>query len=520
MKIEWFLNTLRKSMEHFITTSLNDVESNLFNWEVISNKPLSSEFINRHYKLLQWPIMSKVQAFDLDTLKKFDHLVDFALLSINPNLSDEIVEEYLSRMDWKKVQQYHKFSAALLQKHSENLDKPIIFEFQKLDQLTIDKLLGDEPLDEYLKLVFTHQKVSEQFILKYGSNFYPIIIEHQTLSNSFIDKIDSAQVLHLLIQYQRLSADFITKHCNVLTLKSIIKYQELSREQQYQIFPLLNGTNFDATTHDIKLLKKFVKYQSFDENVWIVILNNLPKDKTLDNTLDKLYAIILFRIENEELPKLEDFEQRILPLVDWEYLSNMEMSDDVVEKMITKYPDLIPWYHFIQTHELTEEQIHKIENHLKPIDWWLLLTKYSYSRSFMRTHKDKLNWWKYIEPTELAAFYKQCIEAITFSELTTEQESMKAFLDEFVKKADWKHILRYEELDEWFMRIFSHFDINLYWWKLSVYQKLTMKFIRKYLANMDLKMLLKYQRLDRAFLDEVEPFFDDEARDLVSKHQT
>ena len=164
--------------QQFITQTLTvdpDLKK-IFNWDVISKMPLTSEFIDAQYYNLVWPIISEFQALTPEIVKKYESMIDFALMSKNKNLPSVTVEAFLDKMDWDKVQVCHKFTSDMLEKHKDDFDTMVILKHQTLTESMINSILNPlrsdmtkwDMLREYLKLVVTCQKVSENFIKFYS----------------------------------------------------------------------------------------------------------------------------------------------------------------------------------------------------------------------------------------------------------------------------------------------------------------------------------------------------------------
>ena len=231
--------------------------------------------------------------------------------------------------------------------------------------------------------------------------------------------------------------------------------------------------------------------------------------------------------------------QEILPNVNWNMVAECNLESAQIDAIVSNTPEYIPWYTFVKKHQLTEEQITKldVEGYLTHMTWWTVLNGNTdredgkkLSELFMRRHAAKLLWIPQV--TDTAAFYqawmkaKDNVDNIDVDSITDPRErhllaEIRSFLPTYVEKADWRKILREVELPEWAMRIFAEYSdkIDMYWWKISRWQKLKQPFINKHIDKLDLQIILAYQDVTDEFLREKCVFFTEENWDAVARHQ-
>jgi hypothetical protein len=263
---------------------------------------------------------------------------------------------------------------------------------------------------------------------------------------------------------------------------------------------------------------------------------NFLREHTPQPAMDRCLIAAFLRAISGGLDWPQEDVDLVAEQLDWFTLSNRTLTDAEVSAVITKYPQHVHWYFFLKNNALTEAQIEQVSatKRIGAIEWWVLLTvkrpeNMKFSENFVCKHKNRKNWWKFIHPDNQKTFFQQCLESLypagsapsTGPSNGGQKDQLAIFLNEFVKEGDWNTILRHEELEEWFIRLFGHFSdrIPMYWWKICRYQKLPMSFIKSSLEKLDMNVVLAYQQLTPEFLEEYAPFFETDAWDKVAKYQ-
>lgn len=550
------------------TLNNDPTKETIFNWREIAKIPLPLGFIRQYHKILAWDVMCQHQPFDLATINEFERYINYDILAKNANISNEVLLNKLDKMDWESLQSHQKFNADMINKFKSTIDPAIVLKYQKLDEESIMNLLENYIQTEkwvllrgLLDIVFANQVVSESFILRFikisPRSLYikwpenslddihsddeevgtevkkeimtplvnmALIMQYQKLSVKFIQEyvyngihhdIFCKECFKIACQYQKLDDTFIcTQMMDVEPFVSLLlTFQKLSEDTIMSMFvPLIQ--KYDS------LLRAFVVSQQFSK---IFLENLLGTIKVLKSEED-------FKILNDQLNttlflrgicgnlswNMVDIDN-LSTQIDWVAISSQHVTDDQLNALISKYPSKLPWYILIKNHFLSENVLLDAyaNNYIGAIEWWLALTTYKYSESFAKTHEDKKFWWKHISETKRMQFYEDCLNVVTLGDEfdnipdleneKTSRKNLRTFLNDFVEKADWAHILRYEPLDEWFIRIFSHFEkkIDMFYWKVARYQKLSEPFIRKYIDKFDLSIVIGYQTLSQEYIEEL-----------------
>ncbi len=196
--------------------------------------------------------------------------------------------------------------------------------------------------------------------------------------------------------------------------------------------------------------------------------------------------------------------------------------------------EYIPWYLYVKKNTLTESQIEALHaaGRLDATTWWLILTtsKTPFSHGFLARHENRKQWWTYVQPT----FYLECLQAldgldnidVTGSDLPSvkSKTDLRTFLTDFVSKCDWKHVLHYEVLPEWFLQLFGHAKlvtkIPQYWLQVGRWSTLSQGFINKNITKLDLQTVLTYQIVNEEFIRNCAPFLTAETWKLIKTRQS
>jgi hypothetical protein len=526
-----------------ITQFVDKCGVDVVNWTNISKLPLSEDFIRKYAKSVNWHMLCMHHPLTLTLIHEFPENIDYSFVVQNKNLSESVRDNQVSYMDWEQFQRYQTLTATMLDKYFDELDPMIVLQYQVLSEPFINKLLAkyiETPalLKGLLDCTFECQNVSESFITFYltlttdtGAGVIPptcaasntctadtgagVIPPTCTASSSSTTESMPAASsatpqlmkqpllvdLLLVVKYQTLSEEFIQTHCMVPLLRHFVfKHQKLSIDFLRQ----LNWATLHAEEmHTIALyqemsvdqLKSYIPYDMLNKGIW-----------------NKLFI----KRMTSASPVVND----LVELVNWPLMSRTLIEDSTaLAYLIGNYTDKLNIYLFLTYNVVPEDVIQQNEHKFDAISWWRLMTtqrplEMKFSKTFVNTYNHKQKWWHYISQTEQQNFYTRCINAAT-------DDTVYYFLRDFAHDANWSNILRYEHLDEWFIRIFSQYAdiIPMYWWKICRYQILTEQFIKENIQQMDLHILLGYQKLSIMFLEENAPFFTDSDWETLSTTQ-
>jgi hypothetical protein len=418
-----------------------------------------------------------------------------------------------------------------------------------------------------LRLVIQHQKVSEEFVREFAmedSKLAKIAAETQTLSPEFIMKYKDRMPINKLLKYQVLPESFMQSE-----IVPILADMKVSRLME-TVSIILKNQKVEYDTAE-KLIVRMGK----------ALRKSGRSDQTVKNITFDSWMIIFLRLNSDGSQACDNikslkwgsrYRTKVRSRLNWTRIAKNKLSPVHVERCLTRYIKNVPLYTFFKNNPATEERIRALdfEEHLGVMEWWVLLTENKkrsdedpkkLSDTFAAFYADRMNWWKYVQQNTLLQFYEDCLRVIHMDDDHSEDENtseqndddendehslslseadiegvsgistgkvrkifhydLKRFLTDFVRDADWGNILRYEKLDEWFIRLFSNFEkkIDMFWWKVARYQTLSTKFITKHLAHLDVNILLGYQKLDESVIRTLAPFFDEDGWDKVAKFQ-
>ena len=147
---------------------------------------------------------------------------EWTTISMNPNLSEELfenfIEKYADKVDWKYISVYQKLSETFIEKHTDEVNWGCISECQKLSETFIEKH-ADKVDWEYIS---KYQKLSETFIEKHADKVnWGRISKYQKLSETFIESHTDEVDWDWISEYQKLSEAFIERYTNILYMPFI-----------------------------------------------------------------------------------------------------------------------------------------------------------------------------------------------------------------------------------------------------------------------------------------------------------
>jgi len=403
-----------------------------------------------------------------------------------------------------------------------------------------------------LDMVATYQKVSEFFI------------------ETYLLPEKNQKIADIVASQQKMSIEFIIAHKGYLPLLKLLKCQDLPQEFiEDNIYPIMEDMKVPTLKKTVEtiLRNQNINGEFANRLITKVVTSVQAVEVDLRDISQELWQIIFLRITEcadgssvHSSVKSLDWHDRahakVQARINWMQIAKTKLSAHHVNLFLQRFARKIPLYTFLRYNPVTIDQVKSLESQglLGPMEWWSLLTAHTKKLpkddrlpdEYISKMKDRLNWWKYTDTSTIAKFYEQCLQAIklvgseykvtvpesfdedvpfsdTFdaSNKETYLYDLRKFLHDFVKDADWGAILRYEKLDEWFIRLFSNFadKIDMFWWKVARYQTLNRKFIETYVDRMDINILIGYQQLPMDLLESYSPFFEEDAWDKVAKYQ-
>jgi hypothetical protein len=604
----------------------NEEMKKIYNWVEISKLELPDLFIDEHHDCLNWDIMSKHQRFSITIMKKYEYLVNFGFLVLNKNNSPEVLSEYIDKMDWETAQKEQNLTPELLTRFRDSIETLVVFQHQKLTEEYINSILKpyiDEKnwdlVRKYLTIVFTYQKVSTEFVLKFlaletqinqpadtsavtsatplnasvqlnASQVInttppdpqpeiilvdlPVVVRNQQLSSEFLSTfcMEFTEVRREICKSQKLTTAFISENFEKLNTRRLLKYQQMDEPtlvricEQFVYRPVMTDAIIQALTGSTSVANNMpaesekeadrrfimgnalVNNQRYNMEMFKNIVNAFPDHPRWQEVLwGNVFLRTLNPIGSEKYLGLsaDTVMQEIIPNVNWDMVAECDLETEQIDSIIDNVSMLgqIPWYKFVKKHTLNEQQLSKLDEAdcLTHMTWWTVLRgnekredEKKLSEFFMRKHAAKLLW---IPQVDAATFYpawlkaKDNLDNIDVDDSDADininvrerhlLEEIRDFMPSYVEQADWRKILREVQLPEWAMRVFAEYSdkIDMYWWKISRYQKLTQSFIDKHIAELDLQIVLGYQDVTEEFLREKRVFFTDENWDAVARHQ-
>lgn len=540
-------------------------------WDIMSqHQSFSLNIVNKFEHLINFNYMAKNPHLTEEVLLHKSDKMDWETLQVHQKLSRPVLQKFRAQVEPMMVLRHQKLDEdyilgllePVMEKRQLAMVKAMLdttLQYQRVSQDFVLRMLAYEdninprpdppPLTEGAeqKPLLPAPVPAARQVPRVTLVNLVLIAQYQTVDEAFVTKfLMRPDLLPVVCQHQKLSASFLLKEIcenNDLVYKlghKIVQYQVLTNDviRHPNLWRFISGK--------MDNIELFLKYQHYSLETFKELVATISgQDPESVKNRQRLYNIVVLRASHSVVignPRTlfwpeEHITEELLPHVDFELLvsdSTHPLTPEDLKIVLDRFSDRIPWYITIKYNTLTEEQILKAsaEKRMGAIHWWLALTNSrpknaQFSAAFVKEHAEKKNWWKYLPTDQVKTFYEACIEVIQMGPSydkalnNPSRNNIRTFLKDFVEKADWGYILRYHQLDEWFIRIFSHFAnrIDKYWWKICRYQKLNESFIRANLDKVDLIILISNQKLSMSLLEEIVPFLDATGWEYVTKFQ-
>ena len=205
---------------------------NELNWTLLcKSQKINNKIIKNNPHKVNWNNISLHQKLSEKLIEEYKNNINFDLLSSNKNiyLSDKFIQKYSNKLDWSSLVM-RKLSKNILKENIDNIanDKYItrdyFFEKHHLDVYTLEKIVSKISMNKHIwKSISQHQKLNEQFILKYSQCLdWNLISRYQKLRKNFIvDKISWDSIS----AYQKLDELFIEKYKDFIIWNKLNTYK-------------------------------------------------------------------------------------------------------------------------------------------------------------------------------------------------------------------------------------------------------------------------------------------------------
>lgn len=535
---------------------------------VSKNRNVDPEVLKTKIDRMDFDTVQKYQIFNADLIKHFWEQIDpKIIMKYQTDLPEEIIYDIIERMvpvmvDVNELKSYMRI-VLQYQTVSEAFIRNFMSPRSEAPDARMTALLHSFSTEETghivdLNLVLTCQQVSEDFL------------------NEFV--VNDEKLMGIAVKTQKLSMQFINKNISTLSTRKVLKHQTLTADFiKKELDSIMHTMNVKQT---LETVSRVLNYQEVDFETCDLVIgkmrNVLQKsgysERKINNIIYDSWMLVFLRLNSGGGERFNDFRSlkwkskyrtKVRSRLNWTRIAKNTLSLGHVERCLTRYIKNVPLYTFLKHNAITEELARKLDasEHLGVMEWWVLLTQDNkraeadrLPESFRKAHADRLLWWKYVDTSVIAQFYQDCLHVIEMDADGSEDENvpeadsdldenasvsfseadvhasktrkvyrydLKRFLNDFVSDADWAQILRYEKLEEWFIRLFANFSdsIDMFWWKVTRYQKLSMKFIAKYISQMDVNIVLGYQKLEDSMIRTLVPFLEEDGWDKVARYQ-
>jgi len=545
---------------------------------LVTNSNLAPEVFKHYVAKMDWESAQKHYKFTPELMEEFRDGLDLVICLQHQTFPEDLLLEMLDRVmehkNWAVLRKY----LTLAFTYQKNISIEFINRFLLLEVHINTSEDGSETTRPPiilvdLPVVIDHVPLTEEFINTFcipNVNARNAVCRSQKLSNNCINQnFDQLDVRKLLKYQKNMDEPTLERCCEravfynsktpTPTTSSIISGLSLIQTVNVVNVPTdTESTNImdqtvienvpDATPvaeepqhaeQRFKYATILIENQVYSLELAQRIIDSFPNPKWREILWCNVFVRTLAPIGDDSYLGFSQSTviESVMPRVNWDIIATKtELTDSQLDRVIELASTLIPWYLYIQKHTLTESQIVSLNDSgvLDALTWWRLLTtkrKVPFTHSFITKHESRKQWWNYIEKPE--EFYPSCLQAldnidtidVTGTQLPQirSREDIRCFLNEFVAKADWNHILHYEVLPEWFIQLFGHDQlypkINLYWWNVGRWSTLTQKFINRNITKLDLQVILTHQIVTEEFIRDKTPFFTAENWKTIAERQ-
>lgn len=189
--------------------------SNNNDWNSISKRNLTDDFIEEFQEKLNWDLLSQLHTLSRSFIKKYMNILNWKCVSMNKSLTDELIYIYKDKLDWRTISRYQNLSENLIDKYNHLLNWENISMFQNLSTQSIIKYKNNLNI---LKL------------LEYNKYFYKNKESHSIINWSSLNNT-------------KLSKNFINKYSNYLNIDNLIKNKSI------KISKLINSKITNSITY-------------------------------------------------------------------------------------------------------------------------------------------------------------------------------------------------------------------------------------------------------------------------------
>jgi hypothetical protein len=239
-------------------------------------------------------------------------------------LSEEFIDEYINRFEFRKIFVYQKVSEKFIEKYKSRIeDWSQIIESQKLSEKFIEDNFIDE---EYWETIFIFQILSESFIEKYYKKLWIqysnknieeillIILRNQKLSEKFIinwllpqfsnleDIKKNKEIISNILHYQSLSEYFLEKYVDEKTKDYYVSFRKTNISKKYveAYITRKNGSIMNSIIRNYQLSEKILeKYIDKIEKQSLFFYQKLSNEFILKHYEDNINHLSLIIIKQE-----------------------------------------------------------------------------------------------------------------------------------------------------------------------------------------------------------------------------
>jgi hypothetical protein len=274
--LNWMLSKFVdiECLSHMICDDiLIDQYADILDWSIISTKPLAGWLFVKHKDKIHWDIfITNGHAKDLNYLVDVRNILEkYELFLLDPNVmrlyyTEAFISAFPNLINWQYCLDHYKLPSYILLRHWKKLDVGKIITKQVIDIEVAKEHLYDIPW----KLAIQFKKFTEEInILITPHVLDEMLVTHQTLSESYLaDRISTYQpsAIAAMIQHQTLSDAFIETHQKILDFNLISKYQKLSIRSirkfidRLSMGELVRNPHYSRIDSDVKIFQQNDRY--------------------------------------------------------------------------------------------------------------------------------------------------------------------------------------------------------------------------------------------------------------------
>jgi len=349
--------------------------------EIIRTQVLSEDYIlkTKDIRRVSWNLLSEYQEMSKEFILTYKDKINFDYLSTQ-NLSEDIIKEFEDELDWNILVLNTDLSEEMIKKNYDKINnKQDILERQVLSEKFFENHLSDElTMSDILRT----QKVSEKFLIINMDEVNWItdstnISKNVELSDNFMNVYSNEIDWMVISEYQKLSDGFIEKHIDKIDWGLLSEYQNLS---DYILDKYSVKVDWEKYSNNNELSEKdILKYEEYFTSI-----KNTRRMFSEEEIKEENFVFEGVKIANGKLLS-ESFISEYIEYVNLQSMIKTKMFSD---SFIDRHVDIVGWSLVSKYQKMSKEFI---EQHMNDINWYELSINKNINIDILKHFKDKLD---------------------------------------------------------------------------------------------------------------------------------